>query len=105
PAYCYAAPPRLHPFPTRRSSDLEAAPVAPEPEPVTQPKPEPEPKPEVKEEVKPDLEPPQPKVDIALEQEKKRKEEERKQKLAQQDRKSTRLNSSHVKISYAVFCL
>src|SRR5436309_6654210 len=26
-------------------------------------------------------------------------------RLAQQDRKSTRLNSSHVKISYAVFCL
>src|SRR5690606_41851618 len=25
--------------------------------------------------------------------------------LAQRDRKSTRLNSSHVKISYAVFCL
>src|SRR5690606_41863811 len=25
--------------------------------------------------------------------------------LADQDRKSTRLNSSHVKISYAVFCL
>src|SRR5690606_41023539 len=25
--------------------------------------------------------------------------------LIQQDRKSTRLNSSHVKISYAVFCL
>src|SRR5690606_3032895 len=25
--------------------------------------------------------------------------------LAQEDRKSTRLNSSHVKISYAVFCL
>src|SRR5690606_40054799 len=25
--------------------------------------------------------------------------------LAQSDRKSTRLNSSHVKISYAVFCL
>src|SRR5690606_39415134 len=25
--------------------------------------------------------------------------------LARQDRKSTRLNSSHVKISYAVFCL
>src|SRR5690606_40177392 len=25
--------------------------------------------------------------------------------LGQQDRKSTRLNSSHVKISYAVFCL
>src|SRR5690606_39939022 len=26
-------------------------------------------------------------------------------RTAQQDRKSTRLNSSHVKISYAVFCL
>src|SRR5690606_41789643 len=29
----------------------------------------------------------------------------RKCELAFQDRKSTRLNSSHVKISYAVFCL
>src|SRR5690349_2608906 len=27
------------------------------------------------------------------------------QRLVQQDRKSTRLNSSHVEISYAVFCL
>src|SRR5690349_23487808 len=27
------------------------------------------------------------------------------QRLRQQDRKSTRLNSSHVEISYAVFCL
>src|SRR5436309_12588461 len=27
------------------------------------------------------------------------------QKVAELDRKSTRLNSSHVKISYAVFCL
>src|SRR5690606_39740172 len=27
------------------------------------------------------------------------------QGMSQQDRKSTRLNSSHVKISYAVFCL
>src|SRR5690606_41160310 len=26
-------------------------------------------------------------------------------RLAEEDRKSTRLNSSHVKISYAVFCL
>src|SRR3989442_11928307 len=26
-------------------------------------------------------------------------------RIAQQDRKSTRLNSSHVRISYAVFCL
>src|SRR5690606_41953650 len=32
-------------------------------------------------------------------------EEERKVDEQEQDRKSTRLNSSHVKISYAVFCL
>src|SRR5690349_22585109 len=30
---------------------------------------------------------------------------ERAQRLAEADRKSTRLNSSHVEISYAVFCL
>src|SRR5690606_41709596 len=30
---------------------------------------------------------------------------ERKGNAVEQDRKSTRLNSSHVKISYAVFCL
>src|SRR5690606_40800994 len=30
---------------------------------------------------------------------------ERDQKIWRKDRKSTRLNSSHVKISYAVFCL
>src|SRR5436309_10154697 len=29
----------------------------------------------------------------------------RRRKLVDKDRKSTRLNSSHVKISYAVFCL
>src|SRR5690554_6973360 len=29
----------------------------------------------------------------------------RKKKLLEKDRKSTRLNSSHVRISYAVFCL
>src|SRR5690606_39281378 len=31
--------------------------------------------------------------------------EKSKREMAQTDRKSTRLNSSHVKISYAVFCL
>src|SRR3989442_13971031 len=31
--------------------------------------------------------------------------EERQQRLRSLDRKSTRLNSSHVRISYAVFCL
>src|SRR5690606_41179306 len=33
------------------------------------------------------------------------REIERVQTLSNKDRKSTRLNSSHVKISYAVFCL
>src|SRR5690606_40362693 len=31
--------------------------------------------------------------------------QQRRRKVAVEDRKSTRLNSSHVKISYAVFCL
>src|SRR5215475_4150696 len=34
-----------------------------------------------------------------------RKRETRRARRAARDRKSTRLNSSHVKISYAVFCL
>src|SRR5690606_39508293 len=34
-----------------------------------------------------------------------RLEEAKQQKVPRKDRKSTRLNSSHVKISYAVFCL
>src|SRR5699024_11835245 len=45
---------------------------------------------------------------IANLSEKERQEEElsqREQALAERDRKSTRLNSSHVSISYAVFCL
>src|SRR5436305_9261329 len=35
----------------------------------------------------------------------KRRQEERTRRSGLQDRKSTRLNSSHVRISYAVFCL
>src|SRR5690606_42014361 len=34
-----------------------------------------------------------------------RREDDAHASLAEEDRKSTRLNSSHVKISYAVFCL
>src|SRR5690606_39917509 len=34
-----------------------------------------------------------------------RPQRQRGRRVAEQDRKSTRLNSSHVKISYAVFCL
>lgn len=63
----------------------EAAPLPPEPEPTPQPKPEP--KPIVKEEPKAEpIKPEPPKVDIALEKEKKRKEQERKDKLAEEDK-------------------
>lgn len=61
----------------------EAAPLPPEPEPTPQPKPEP--KPIVKEEPKAEpIKPEPPKVDIALEKEKKRKEQERKDQLAEE---------------------
>lgn len=63
----------------------EAAPLPPEPDPTPQPKPEP--KPIVKEEPKAEpIKPEPPKVDIALEKEKKRKEQERKDKLAEEDK-------------------
>ncbi|ABR91140.1 TolA-related transport transmembrane protein [Janthinobacterium sp. Marseille] len=63
----------------------EAAPLPPEPEPTPQPKPEP--KPIIKETPKAEpVEPPAPKVDIALEREKKRKEQERKDKLAEEEK-------------------
>tara|TARA_R110001599_G_scaffold64023_3_gene178867 strand:+ start:481819 stop:482700 length:882 start_codon:yes stop_codon:yes gene_type:complete len=70
--------------------DLKAREAAPLPDPKPQPKPEPkpEPKPAVKPpppKVEPDT-PPVPKVDIALEKEKKRKEQERKDKLAEQQK-------------------
>lgn len=66
--------------------NLQTRDAAPLPEPKPEPKPEPEPKPVVKEapKAKPD-EVPVPKVDIALEKEKKRKEQERKDKLAEQE--------------------
>lgn len=66
----------------------EAAPrpqPEPEPDPVKKPEPKPEPKPVVKEPPKP-VEKPIDKPDIALEQEKKRKEKERQERLAEQER-------------------
>lgn len=63
----------------------EAAPLPPEPEPTPQPKPEP--KPVVRETPKAEpIKPEPPKVDIALEKEKKRKEQERKDKLAEEEK-------------------
>ncbi len=61
----------------------EAAPLPPEPT----PQPKPEPKPVVKETPKTEpITPEPPKVDIALEKEKKRKEQERKDKLAEEEK-------------------
>src|SRR5690606_40840750 len=74
----------LHSFPTRRSSDLRVPSVRdhsvsnPEKAPAAAPRPLPESQSGWTETVRCDY---------------------------QSDRKSTRLNSSHVKISYAVFCL
>src|SRR5690606_41643346 len=88
PCSRYCAPPYLHSFPTRRSSDLPARVVR-------------------------DLEALG--VDAGgvlhirsfLDHDRPYRAPENAQALAArlQDRKSTRLNSSHVKISYAVFCL
>src|SRR5690606_41741632 len=95
--FCRSRPPRdLHSFPTRRSSDLEA--VGADGEPRERPgagRVEPADLPRTQREAEvqavPDVDDP---VDDALER-----------VLEEVDRKSTRLNSSHVKISYAVFCL
>src|SRR5690606_41196044 len=95
---------RLHSFPTRRSSDLfEAKPKIACPEcdiPVIYGD---TPKSNVLENK--DME------DVAISQERQNlavpqpQLEQANQALVAQDRKSTRLNSSHVKSSYAVFCL
>src|SRR5699024_12618612 len=85
-------PPRLPSFPTRRSSDLvvDADPqqfrIDPEPAVVHRPR-----------EQRPGM-PDRAGLEIVTEREVARHLEER-------DRKSTRLNSSHVSTSYAVFCL
>lgn len=71
--------------------DLNAREAAPLPQPKPQPKPEPKPEPKpiikpVPPKVEPEpVTPPPPKVDIALEKEKKRKEQERKDKVAAQE--------------------
>src|SRR5436309_11952440 len=80
---CYAATRALHSFPTRRSSDLQAYSLLKN-EPMANLATA-----ELKQAV--GLGGLVPGEDVVI--------------LHQEDRKSTRLNSSHVKISYAVFCL
>src|SRR5436309_13782974 len=73
---CHGAHRALHSFPTRRSSDLEVDPRHPRGH-----------------------------LYRALEAEQLLDGAADQRGVVAQDRKSTRLNSSHVKISYAVFCL
>src|SRR5690606_41236917 len=84
---CYADHQHLHSFPTRRSSDLEAIIKI---------------KAILKNSIKN-------KVNLLAERvyfsQNETDERTSNHLLSIQDRKSTRLNSSHVKISYAVFCL
>src|SRR5204863_9914813 len=78
---CYGDHRDLHSFPTRRSSDLPPPPVRsarPSPAPTWSPRPRPSPS---------------------------RSGWPARRWSGSGDRKSTRLNSSHVEISYAVFCL
>src|SRR5438874_9712781 len=85
---CYGDHRDLHSFPTRRSSDLVARPDAPRRAQLG----------DLFEEIV---------VDVPEEREARREriDVQPARDAALQDRKSTRLNSSHVEISYAVFCL
>src|SRR5690606_40537305 len=82
--YSYGDPRDLHSFPTRRSSDLEDLRRQSGQQ-------------QVRDHV--------PEIARAVERHRLLQRRRKLVQLATQDRKSTRLNSSHVKISYAVFCL
>src|SRR5207302_9627531 len=89
--YCYRAHPDLHSFPTRRSSDLAGLPVAllatnflPKVWQVAEH---------------------HPGLKLIIDHLGRRSPAETGEAAWDKDRKSTRLNSSHVRISYAVFCL
>src|SRR5690606_41964943 len=95
--YRSAARPDLHSFPTRRSSDLKAGKIS---TPIATRK---------VEDRFIDLTPAERAVYDAVEEYISRTynqaAEDKRSAVGFVDRKSTRLNSSHVKISYAVFCL
>src|SRR5437879_7741571 len=88
----YAVPPALHSFPTRRSSDLL--------QPLREHRPEPDRRPAERR-----AQPAEPAVGDPAEQPHRRHHTAAAAEHSRQDRKSTRLNSSHRCISYAVFCL
>src|SRR5690554_7704692 len=77
---CSHPPPHLHSFPTRRSSDLPTS-------------------------CRPPRSTPPRTSTCARTRSRTRQRRPGKARSTPRDRKSTRLNSSHVRISYAVFCL
>src|SRR5690606_40925830 len=97
--HCYCAHPDLHSFPTRRSSDLDADGAAQ----TGTGKGRPTPTRKEREAAR--------KRPLVSDNRAEARRQARAQMQAERerarlgDRKSTRLNSSHVKISYAVFCL
>src|SRR5690606_40969656 len=95
----YASLRHLHSFPTRRSSDLVISSVSTVSAVSAKPVPVPTPQAVAAEAAKPE---PKLVAASAAPAEAKTPAVEVDPKV---DRKSTRLNSSHVKISYAVFCL
>src|SRR5690606_40766829 len=90
------------PFPTRRSSDLDKStrPTAPQAGPLPQPEDGLAPRP-LRAQTPAPSPPPEARVISSANAE----DTMPTPKARQEDRKSTRLNSSHVKSSYAVFCL
>src|SRR5690606_41737414 len=96
-----SSPPRdprdLHSFPTRRSSDLAASECTSPPHPTAAACGRTTRTPRSRRTPAPSTPTPQPPES--------RRPESRTPTEDPEDRKSTRLNSSHVKISYAVFCL
>src|SRR5690242_21554008 len=93
--YCSDDHRALHSFPTRRSSDLRASALLFAAEGATV----------VAADIDPSLEGVTHRVDVADEEETEGLAEAVGVSRATLDRKSTRLNSSHMSISYAVFCL
>src|SRR5690606_41874773 len=94
----FGAAPRLPPFPTRRSSDLPNRAIKKQEQPR-------HPRQALKLVDLLDV-----RTDVTAQSKQYRRQQRRQLVNAersprQQDRKSTRLNSSHVKTSYAVFCL
>src|SRR5439155_12057585 len=99
-SHCTGHQLNLHPFPTRRSSDLgqELEHVLVGPVVIGTGR-------HVLDRVDDEIEVDEPRRHVSLDAACRRPQRRRELQGRERDRKSTRLNSSHVAISYAVFCL